>query len=88
MYLAVVLDAFSRRVIGWALDRTLESKLTVSALKMALSERCIGAGLVHHSDRGVQYAADEYTGLLDQHESPGKPVRQRSLRVVHEDSEV
>ena len=67
VYLAVVLDAFSRRVIGWALDRTLESKLTVSALKMALSERCIGAGLVHHSDRGVQYAADEYTGLLDQH---------------------
>jgi putative transposase len=67
VYLAVILDAFSRRVIGWALDRTLESKLTVSALKMALSERCIGAGLVHHSDRGVQYAADEYTGLLDQH---------------------
>src|SRR5947209_6949215 len=67
VYLAVILDAFSRRVIGWALDRTLESKLTVSALKMALSERCIGAGLVHHSDRGVQYAADDYTGLLDQH---------------------
>src|SRR5947209_8910604 len=67
VYLAVILDAFSRRVIGWALDRTLASKLTVSALKMALSERCIGPGLVHHSDRGVQYAADEYTGLLDQH---------------------
>ena len=64
VYLAVILDAFSRRVIGWALGRTLESKLTVSALKMALSGRCIGAGLVHHSDRGVQYAADDYIGLL------------------------
>jgi putative transposase len=67
VYLAVVLDAFSRRVIGWALDRTLESKLTLAALKMALSCRQVSSGLVHHSDRGVQYAADEYTSLLDQH---------------------
>ena len=65
--LAVVLDAFSRRVIGWALDRTLEAKLTVAALEMALSRRSVKAGLVHHSDRGVQYAAADYTGLLDQH---------------------
>ena len=67
VYLAVVLDAFSRRVIGWALDRTLEAKLTVAALKMALSRRTVTVGLVHHSDRGVQYAADEYTSLLAQH---------------------
>jgi transposase InsO family protein len=67
VYLAVVLDAFSRRVIGWALDCTLEAKLTVAALKMALSRRPVKTGLVHHSDRGVQYAADDYTGLLDQH---------------------
>jgi putative transposase len=67
VYLAVVLDAFSRRVIGWALDRTLEAKLTVAALEMAVSRRSVKAGLVHHSDRGVQYAADDYTGLLDQH---------------------
>jgi putative transposase len=67
VYLAVVLDAFSRRVIGWALDRTLEAKLTVAALDMALSRRKVQVGLMHHSDRGVQYAAAEYTGLLTQH---------------------
>ena len=67
VYLAVVLDAFSRRVIGWALDRSLEAKLTVAALEMALSRRKVQVGLVHHSDRGVQYAAGEYTGLLTQH---------------------
>ena len=67
IYLAVVLDAFSRRVIGWALDRTLEAKLTVAALQMALSRRRAQPGLVHHSDRGVQYACHEYTGLLRGH---------------------
>lgn len=67
VYLAVILDAFSRRVIGWALDRTLEAKLPLAALKMALSRRSRKAGLVHHSDRGVQYAADDYTSLLVQH---------------------
>ena len=67
VHLAIVLDTFSRRVIGWALDRTLEAKLTLAALAMALSRRNVKAGLVHHSDRGVQYAAEDYTGLLDQH---------------------
>jgi transposase InsO family protein len=52
VYLAVVLDAFSRRVIGWALERTLEAKLTIAALEMALSRRRVKTGLVHHSDRG------------------------------------
>jgi putative transposase len=67
VYLAVVLDAFSRRVIGWALDRTLEDSLTVSALGMALKLRQPKPGLVHHSDRGIQYASRDYTGLLQQH---------------------
>jgi putative transposase len=67
VYLAVVLDAFSRRVIGWALGRTLESELAVTALRMALVERQPSAGLVHHSDRGVQYASHVYTELLKQH---------------------
>lgn len=67
IYLAVVLDAFSRRVIGWALDRTLEDALTLSALGMALKQRQPKSGLVHHSDRGVQYASADYTGLLNQH---------------------
>jgi putative transposase len=59
VYLAVVLDAFSRRVIGWALGRTLEAGLAVTALRMALLQRQPGPGLVHHSDRGVQYAAQD-----------------------------
>ena len=67
VYLAVVLDAYSRRVIGWALGRTLEAGLAVSALTMALRQRRPAPGLVHHSDRGVQYASYEYTDLLKQH---------------------
>jgi putative transposase len=67
VYLAVVLDAFSRRVIGWALGRTLEASLAVAALRMALIERQPEPGLVHHSDRGVQYASRDYTEILKQH---------------------
>ena len=64
VYLAVVLDAFSRRVIGWALGRTLEAGLAIAALAMALAGRRPELGLAHHSDRGVQYASHEYTTLL------------------------
>lgn len=64
IFLAVILDAYSRRVIGWALEPTLEAELAVSALRMALSRRTVRSGLVHHSDRGVQYASSEYTQLL------------------------
>ena len=64
VFLAVILDAYSRRVIGWALDRTLEDDLTLAALRMALARRNVGPGLVHHSDRGVQYASGDYTDLL------------------------
>jgi putative transposase len=67
IYLAVLLDAFSRRVIGWALGRTLEAQLAVSALCMALRQRQPSPGWVHHSDRGVQYAAHHYTDLLKAH---------------------
>jgi transposase InsO family protein len=66
VYLAVILDAFSRRVIGWALDRTLETSLTLEALRMALELRQPAPGVVHHSDRGVQYASIDYTDLLKQ----------------------
>ena len=64
VYLAVILDAYSRRVIGWALDRSLEDELTLTALHMALARRSVQPGLVHHSDRGSQYASNDYTGLL------------------------
>ena len=69
VYLAVVLDAFSRRVIGWALGRTLEAQLAVAALRMALVQRRPAPGLVHHSDRGVQYASQDYTEMLKQHKA-------------------
>ena len=64
VYVAVILDAYSRRVIGWALDRTMEDELTLNALRMALSQRVVEPGLVHHSDRGSQYASGDYTDLL------------------------
>jgi putative transposase len=67
VYLAVILDAFSRRVIGWALGRTLEAELALTALRMALIQRQPSPGLVHHSDRGVQYASTAYTDMLKQH---------------------
>jgi putative transposase len=67
VYLAVVLDAFSRRVIGWALGRTLEAELAIAALRMALLDRRPSPGLIHHSDRGVQYAAHAYSETLKQH---------------------
>jgi putative transposase len=67
VYMAVVLDAFSRRVVGWALNRSLRSAVAVDALQQALENRKPLPGLVHHSDRGVQYASHEYTELLQNH---------------------
>jgi transposase InsO family protein len=64
VYLAVILDAYSRRAIGWALERTLEDELSLAALRMALRARSPAPGLVHHSDRGLQYASKDYTDLL------------------------
>jgi transposase InsO family protein len=68
LYLAVILDACSRRVLGWALEQTLEAQLTVKALQKALADRAIPSPLVHHSDRGVQYCAREYVDLLRAHD--------------------
>jgi putative transposase len=67
VYLAVLLDAYSRKVVGWALDRTLAARLPIAALAYALSERHPPPGLVHHSDRGVQYASEEYVTMLRTH---------------------
>ena len=64
VYLAVILDAYSRRVIGWHLSDGLDDSLTLAALSMALAQRAVRPGLVHHSDRGVQYASGDYTDLL------------------------
>ena len=64
VYLAAILDAFSRRCIGWSLGRTLEAVLTIEALEMALHRRKVEPGLIHHSDRGVQYACGDYVALL------------------------
>jgi putative transposase len=66
-YLAVVLDLFSRRVVGWALRPTLHADLTTAALRMALARRQPARGLVHHSDRGAQYASAAYQRVLRAH---------------------
>src|SRR6202022_3005229 len=76
LYLAVILDAFSRRVVGWALADHLRTELATDALQMALGSRRPGVGLIHHSDRGGQYLSATYTGILAQHNarsSAGKP---------------
>jgi len=65
LFLAAILDAFSRRVVGWALDRHLDDELTLTALRMALAKRVVAPGLVHHSDRGSQYASHDYIALLE-----------------------
>jgi transposase InsO family protein len=65
LYLAVVLDGYSRRVVGWALQESLEACLVVAALRRAIAERKPGFGLVHHSDRGTQYASREYIAVLE-----------------------
>jgi transposase InsO family protein len=67
LYLAVVLDLASRRVIGWSMRHTLERELTLSALRMALAQRAPAAGVLHHSDRGSQYACGDYQALLAAH---------------------
>ena len=64
VYLAAILDAYSRKVIGYAVSNALDTALTLQALKMAIAERKPGAGVTHHSDQGVQYASDEYVAEL------------------------
>ena len=67
LYLAVVLDLFSRRVVGWSMRETMPQGLTIAALRMAITNRRPGPGLVHHADRGSQYAARAYRRLLDEY---------------------
>jgi len=76
LYLAVVLDAFSRRVVGWALADHLRTELATDALQMALRTRRPASGLIHHSDRGSQYLSAAYVGVLSAHDarsSVGRP---------------
>ena len=79
VFLAVVLDAYSRKVVGWELSRSLSSGLALRALEKAIAERQPPPGLVHHSDRGAQYACREYVALLEKHQivasmsRPGNP---------------
>lgn len=75
LYLAVVLDLYSRAVIGWALEARLTGDLTQQALTMAIHHRTPNAGLLHHSDRGSQYAATAYQQLLTRHGMTGSMSR-------------
>ena len=68
VFLALLLDAFSRKVIAWALGRRMNANLCLTALRQALAERRPLPGLVHHSDRGIQYAAQDYIDLLQKHQ--------------------
>jgi len=67
VYLAVIMDLFTRRIVGWSLGRDIDTRLIISALRMALRSRSIKPGLIHHSDRGVQYASSKYINMLKQH---------------------
>lgn len=79
VYLVVILDAFSRKVVGWSLGRTLQSQLAIAALRDAVQKRQPPPGVVHHSDRGVQYACETYMQVLREHQMlpsvsrPGHP---------------
>ncbi|HET8764475.1 MAG TPA: IS3 family transposase [Rhodanobacter sp.] len=64
VYLAAILDAFSRRCVGWQLSRHIDTTLALAALEQALADRCPAAGLIHHSDQGVQYASTAYVERL------------------------
>jgi len=69
LYLAVVMDLYSRRVVGWSMDSRINRQLTCKALRMAIANRSPGKGWLHHSDRGSQYASDDYQKLLSSRET-------------------
>jgi len=68
LYVAAILDVHSRKIVGWSMADHMESELVIDALRMALHHRQPGEGLLHHSDRGVQYASDDYQHLLAIHD--------------------
>jgi putative transposase len=68
VYLAVILDVFSRRIVGWAISKSLDRRFTIEALKMAIELRKPLPGTTHHSDKGLQYACQEYVELLKHHQ--------------------
>jgi transposase InsO family protein len=81
VFLAVVMDAFSRKIIGWNLCRSLVAELPLQALRDAIEARCPAPGLIHHSDRGVQYACSAYVDTLLEHgivPSMSRPVSRES----------
>lgn len=67
LYLAIVMDLFSRRIVGWSMQEQMKSGLVSQAMEMAIQRRRPKAGLLHHSDRGVQYASEDYQRLLQKH---------------------
>jgi putative transposase len=67
VYLAIVLDLYSRKVIGWHVSKRIDGELAIAALRMAIGRRAPKPGCIHHSDRGVQYLSGEYVALLEQH---------------------
>ncbi len=99
VYLAVVLDTYSRKVVGWALSNHIDTELTLQALRVALRKRTVRPGLVHHSDRGVTAIEDRLCGQglrraaagarhSHQHESEGQSVRQCTVRTLHANPQV
>jgi len=92
IYLAAILDVYSRRVVGWSISRQINSAFAIDALVSALKQRRPAPGLVHHSDRGVQYACTKYVRLLEvhgiirQYESARKSLRQCVGRELYEDA--
>ena len=64
VYLAVILDLYSRKVIGWAISKSIDRHLTINALNMAITQRKLMRGVIHHSDRGVQYLSEDYVKIL------------------------
>jgi putative transposase len=75
LYLASVMDLYSRKIVGWAMDKTMTKELVISALKMAYKRQKPGKGVIHHSDRGVQYASTEYQKLLKKYKMIGSMSR-------------
>ena len=75
LYLAVVIDLFSRKVVGWSMSSRMKAQLVCDALEMAVWQRRPSAGLIHHSDRGIQYASQQFREMLEEHQFKGSMSR-------------